>query len=73
MRYFFRLGDSLILMLYCMKPSHHIPYLYAMANAASVGQERIRSIAQQNYNSSVNGLSGVRFILDIFYQWLKSY
>ncbi|KAI0029439.1 glycoside hydrolase family 92 protein [Vararia minispora EC-137] len=40
------------------EPSHHIPYLYAIAGAASQGQARIRSIAQANYNSSLNGLSG---------------
>ncbi|KAH9949159.1 glycoside hydrolase family 92 protein [Amylocystis lapponica] len=39
-------------------PSHHIPYLYALAGAASKGQERIREVAVGNYNSSVNGLSG---------------
>ncbi|EMD41146.1 glycoside hydrolase family 92 protein, partial [Gelatoporia subvermispora B] len=40
------------------EPSHHIPYLYSLAGAASKTQERVREIAQQNYNSSVNGLSG---------------
>ncbi|KZT13304.1 glycoside hydrolase family 92 protein [Laetiporus sulphureus 93-53] len=40
------------------EPSHHIPYLYALAGAASKSQERIREVAQSNYNSSVNGLSG---------------
>ncbi|EPQ59845.1 glycoside hydrolase family 92 protein [Gloeophyllum trabeum ATCC 11539] len=40
------------------EPSHHIPYLYALAGAASKSQERIRSIAQEYYNSSVNGLAG---------------
>lgn len=42
------------------KPSHHIPYLYSLAGAASKSQERIREVAKDNYNSSVNGLSGVR-------------
>jgi putative alpha-1,2-mannosidase len=40
------------------KPSHHIPYLYPLADAASRGQMRIRQIAQANYNATVNGLSG---------------
>ncbi|KAF8834840.1 hypothetical protein BDN67DRAFT_975745 [Paxillus ammoniavirescens] len=40
------------------EPSHHIPYLYTLANAASKSQTRIRQIAESNYNSSVNGLSG---------------
>ncbi|KIJ59754.1 glycoside hydrolase family 92 protein [Hydnomerulius pinastri MD-312] len=40
------------------EPSHHIPYLYSMANAASKSQARIRQIAESNYNSSINGLSG---------------
>ncbi|KAI9455755.1 glycosyl hydrolase family 92-domain-containing protein [Lactarius psammicola] len=40
------------------EPSHHIPYLYALADAASSGQMRIRQIAQTDYNETVNGLSG---------------
>ncbi|KAI0696503.1 glycosyl hydrolase family 92-domain-containing protein [Cerioporus squamosus] len=40
------------------EPSHHIPYLYSLAGAASKSQERIRHIARANYNNSVNGLSG---------------
>ncbi|KAH7888253.1 glycoside hydrolase family 92 protein [Phlebopus sp. FC_14] len=40
------------------EPSHHIPYLYTMANAASKSQTRIREVAESNYNASVNGLSG---------------
>ncbi|KAH9057785.1 glycosyl hydrolase family 92-domain-containing protein [Lactarius vividus] len=40
------------------EPSHHIPYLYALADAASRGQMRIRQVAQTNYNKTVNGLSG---------------
>ncbi|KAI0693475.1 glycoside hydrolase family 92 protein [Cytidiella melzeri] len=40
------------------EPSHHIPYLYSLAGAASRTQERVREIAASNYNSSVNGLSG---------------
>ncbi|KZT02130.1 glycoside hydrolase family 92 protein, partial [Laetiporus sulphureus 93-53] len=38
--------------------SHHIPHLYALAGAASKSQERSREVAEANYNSSVNGLSG---------------
>lgn len=45
-----------------LQPSHHIPYLYSLAGAASKTQERVRQIAQANYNSSVNGLSGVSVI-----------
>ncbi|KAF8261269.1 glycosyl hydrolase family 92-domain-containing protein [Lactarius quietus] len=44
------------------EPSHHIPYLYALADAASRGQMRIRQIAQTDYNGTVNGLSGCWFI-----------
>ncbi|EPS99718.1 hypothetical protein FOMPIDRAFT_161389 [Fomitopsis schrenkii] len=40
------------------EPSHHIPYLYALAGAASKGQARIREVAEANYNSSVDGLTG---------------
>ncbi|KAI0365463.1 glycoside hydrolase family 92 protein [Pilatotrama ljubarskyi] len=40
------------------EPSHHIPYFYSLAGAASKSQERIREIAKANYNTSVNGLSG---------------
>jgi predicted alpha-1,2-mannosidase len=40
------------------EPSHHIPYLYSLAGAASKSQSRIRHIAESNYNASVNGLSG---------------
>ncbi|KAG1764605.1 glycoside hydrolase family 92 protein [Suillus placidus] len=40
------------------EPSHHIPYLYSLAGAASKSQSRIRQIAESNYNASVNGLSG---------------
>ncbi|KAI0059303.1 hypothetical protein BV25DRAFT_1809203 [Artomyces pyxidatus] len=40
------------------EPSHHIPYLYALAGAASKGQARIREIASANYNNTVDGLSG---------------
>ncbi|OBZ65460.1 hypothetical protein A0H81_14578 [Grifola frondosa] len=41
-----------------IKPSHHIPYLYALAGAASKTQEHVREIAKGNYNNSVDGLSG---------------
>lgn len=40
------------------EPSHHIPYLYSLAGAASKSQSRIRQIAESDYNASVNGLSG---------------
>jgi predicted alpha-1,2-mannosidase len=40
------------------EPSHHIPYLYSMADAASKSQSRIRQIAQANYNATSRGLSG---------------
>ncbi|KAF7354596.1 Glycoside hydrolase family 92 protein [Mycena sanguinolenta] len=40
------------------EPSHHIPYLYALAGAASKTQERVREIAQANYNNTPTGLSG---------------
>ncbi|KAH7929290.1 hypothetical protein BV22DRAFT_1125899 [Leucogyrophana mollusca] len=40
------------------EPSHHIPYLYSLAGAATKSQSRIREIAATNYNNSVNGLSG---------------
>lgn len=41
------------------QPSHHIPYMYSMAGAASQSQKRIREIAQENYNATSRGLSGV--------------
>ncbi|KAL4075454.1 glycoside hydrolase family 92 protein [Scleroderma citrinum] len=40
------------------EPSHHIPYLYALAGAASKTQARVRQIATDNYNATVDGLSG---------------
>ncbi|KAK7001649.1 glycoside hydrolase family 92 protein [Favolaschia claudopus] len=40
------------------EPSHHIPYLYALAGAASKTQERVREIAKANYNNTPIGLSG---------------
>ena len=46
-----------------LEPSHHIPYLYSLAGAASKSQSRIREVARDNYNNSVNGLSGVRLPL----------
>ena len=51
--YFVRLTDCI------SQPSHHIPYLYSLAGAASKSQARIREVAKDNYNNSVNGLSGV--------------
>ncbi|KAG5648805.1 hypothetical protein DXG03_000154 [Asterophora parasitica] len=40
------------------EPSHHIPYLYALAGAAYKTQARVREIAQNNYNNTPTGLSG---------------
>ncbi|KAJ7775658.1 glycoside hydrolase family 92 protein [Mycena maculata] len=40
------------------EPSHHIPYLYVLAGAASRTQERVREIAKANYNNTPTGLSG---------------
>ncbi|KZV62243.1 glycoside hydrolase family 92 protein [Peniophora sp. CONT] len=40
------------------EPSHHVPYMYALAGAASKGQERIREIARKDYNTTPAGLSG---------------
>ncbi|KAJ7124454.1 glycosyl hydrolase family 92-domain-containing protein [Mycena epipterygia] len=40
------------------EPSHHIPYLYALAGAASKTQERVREIAKANYDNTPTGLSG---------------
>ncbi|KAI9566681.1 glycoside hydrolase family 92 protein [Boletus coccyginus] len=40
------------------EPSHHIPYLYALAGAASKSQTRVRQIAESDYNATINGLSG---------------
>ncbi|KAJ3553633.1 hypothetical protein NP233_g12601 [Leucocoprinus birnbaumii] len=40
------------------EPSHHIPYLYSLAGAAFHTQERVRSIAAENYNNTPIGLSG---------------
>ncbi|KAF9235374.1 glycoside hydrolase family 92 protein [Melanogaster broomeanus] len=40
------------------EPSHHIPYLYSLANAASKSQVRVRQVAETNYNSTLSGLSG---------------
>ncbi|KAF9010151.1 glycoside hydrolase family 92 protein [Cyathus striatus] len=40
------------------EPSHHIPYLYALAGAAYKTQERVRAIAKDDYNNTPIGLSG---------------
>ncbi|KZV99027.1 glycoside hydrolase family 92 protein [Exidia glandulosa HHB12029] len=40
------------------EPSHHIPYLYALAGAPWKAQERIRAISRSDYNSTPVGLSG---------------
>ncbi|KAF5309206.1 hypothetical protein D9619_012815 [Psilocybe cf. subviscida] len=42
------------------EPSHHIPYLYAMAGASYKTQEKVREIAIANYNNTPTGLSGGR-------------
>lgn len=42
------------------QPSHHVPYLYSLAGAASKSQTRVREIAASDYNATVNGLSGVK-------------
>ncbi|KAG6863562.1 hypothetical protein C0991_005039, partial [Blastosporella zonata] len=39
------------------EPSHHIPYLYALAGAAYKTQERVCEIVQMNYNNTPTGLS----------------
>ncbi|KAF8890449.1 glycoside hydrolase family 92 protein [Infundibulicybe gibba] len=44
------------------EPSHHIPYLYALAGAAHKTQERVREIAKANYNNTPTGLSGAWYI-----------
>ncbi|THH04809.1 hypothetical protein EW145_g5249 [Phellinidium pouzarii] len=40
------------------EPSHHIPFLYSLAGAASKTQERVRAIAISDYNGTVDGLAG---------------
>ncbi|KAG2014320.1 glycosyl hydrolase [Coprinopsis cinerea AmutBmut pab1-1] len=40
------------------EPSHHIPYLYALAGAAFRTQELVREIAKENYNNKADGLTG---------------
>ncbi|KAG6816613.1 hypothetical protein H0H87_004619 [Tephrocybe sp. NHM501043] len=40
------------------EPSHHIPYLYALAGAAYKTQLRVREIARRDYNNTPNGLAG---------------
>lgn len=47
--------------LIASQPSHHIPYLYSLAGAASKSQERVREIAMQYYNNTIDGLAGVGF------------
>ena len=42
------------------EPSHHIPYLYAVAGDPSKTQLRVHEVASSNYNDTPNGLSGVR-------------
>jgi putative alpha-1,2-mannosidase len=59
MRLVFRLCASQRNAEMVRQPSHHIPYLYALAGAASKTQERVREIAKANYNNTPVGLSGV--------------
>ncbi|TFK70503.1 glycoside hydrolase family 92 protein [Pluteus cervinus] len=40
------------------EPSHHIPYLYALAGAPWKTQEKVREIAESDYNNTATGLSG---------------
>ncbi|KAI0051484.1 glycoside hydrolase family 92 protein [Auriscalpium vulgare] len=40
------------------EPSHHIPYLYSLAGAASKAQSQVRQIAKVDYNNTVTGLAG---------------
>lgn len=42
------------------EPAHHVPYLYALAGPeyAYKTQERVRLVAQENYNNTDRGLSG---------------
>ncbi|KAF8075749.1 glycoside hydrolase family 92 protein [Lyophyllum atratum] len=40
------------------EPSHHIPYLYALAGAAYKTQTRVREIAEANYGNTPTGLTG---------------
>ncbi|PBK72155.1 hypothetical protein ARMSODRAFT_972828 [Armillaria solidipes] len=40
------------------EPSHHIPYLYALAGRPDLTQHRVREIARANYNDTPEGLSG---------------
>ena len=42
------------------EPSHHIPYLYALAGDASKTQLRVNEIASNDYNDTPKGLAGVR-------------
>ncbi|KAG5652187.1 hypothetical protein H0H81_005986 [Sphagnurus paluster] len=49
-----------------LQPSHHIPYLYALAGAAYKTQALVREIARSDYNNTPTGLSGVRLVLDAF-------
>ncbi|KAK4690007.1 hypothetical protein P7C73_g123, partial [Tremellales sp. Uapishka_1] len=44
--------------LHTNEPSHHIPYLYAFADAAYKTQERVLEVGQNNYNHTARGLSG---------------
>ncbi|KDQ28672.1 glycoside hydrolase family 92 protein [Pleurotus ostreatus PC15] len=54
------------------EPSHHIPYLYALAGAASKTQERVRSIAKSDYGTSPTGLAGNEDCGEMSAWWLFS-
>ena len=49
--------------LIILQPSHHIPYLYALAGRPDLTQERVREIAGTNFNATPFGLSGVSSLL----------
>ncbi|KAF8868901.1 family 92 glycosyl hydrolase [Mucidula mucida] len=40
------------------KPSHHIPYLYALAGRSDLTQQRVREVVGANFNATPFGLSG---------------
>ncbi|KAF8877859.1 glycoside hydrolase family 92 protein [Mucidula mucida] len=40
------------------EPSHHIPYLYALAGRSDLTQQRVREVVGANFNATPYGLSG---------------
>ncbi|GMK53915.1 hypothetical protein CspeluHIS016_0105010 [Cutaneotrichosporon spelunceum] len=44
--------------LHTNEPSHHIPYLYALSGAGHKTQERVRTLAEGEYDDTATGLSG---------------